>query len=75
MGAEKEIGLGLSPQYVVDDNGKPTAVILDTTEYRALLEQVEYSADAAALQAAIESETEFRPWREVRAEIERKRTA
>jgi hypothetical protein len=73
--AINEKSLGLHPRYVVDESGEATEVILDIAEYRNLIEQIEYQADVEALQAAIDSETEFRPWREVRDEIESRHSA
>ena len=55
-------------QYLVDENGKRTGVVLSMREYKALLEAAE---DLADLRAADEARAEGGaiPWEQVKAEL------
>lgn len=48
------------PQFVVED-GAPTAVILDISEYEELLERLEDTEDLAALREMRKRPLKFRP--------------
>jgi hypothetical protein len=58
-------------KYLVDNKGRKTAVQLDIASYRALLERVEELEDTLALDEAVRSTSAFRPYDEIRAELER----
>ena len=57
------------PKFVVDENGKKTAVILEIASYRALLEHIAQLEDALELDEAIRSSKGSRPYDEIRAEL------
>lgn len=56
-------------KYLVDDQGKRTAVILDIATYRALLEEIEDLRDALELDEAVRSSKGFRSYTDVRARL------
>ena len=55
--------------YIVDERGKRKSVVLDIASYRALLERIEDLEDALELDEAVRTETEFRPYEEIRGEL------
>ena len=58
-------------RFVVDDKGEKTAVILDISEYRRLLEEAEELEAIHAYDAAKASGDEAIPFEQAVAEIER----
>jgi len=65
----------IHPQYLVDESGERTSVLLSIEEFEALIahmeqDEADLALDAAALDRAAETETEFKPWRQMRDEIE-----
>jgi hypothetical protein len=60
-------------QFVVDDDGKKKAVILDITEYQRLLEEAEELEAIRAYDAAQASGDEAIPFEQAVEEIERNR--
>ncbi len=59
----------LNPQYVVDDKGRKTAVLLSIDEYGRLLDELEDLADGRELTEAVEIENDFRNYDEIREEL------
>ena len=59
----------LKPQYVVNEQGEQTGVLLSVEEYRRLLEALDDQLDAAALDEAVEDETESVDYEEVRDQL------
>lgn len=55
--------------YIVDERGKKKSVVLDIASYRALLDHIEELEDALELDEAVRTETEFRPYEEIRNEL------
>ena len=60
-------------RFVVDDNGKRTAVILDIAEYRKLLKEAEELEALRAYDAAKAAGDEAIPFEQAVTEIERDR--
>jgi PHD/YefM family antitoxin component YafN of YafNO toxin-antitoxin module len=60
-------------QFVVDDNGKKTAVILDIEEYSRLVEEAEELEAIRAYDAAKAAGDEAVPFEQAVTEIERSR--
>ena len=60
-------------QFVVDDNGKKTAVILDIDEYTRLMEEAEELEAIRAYDAAKAAGDEAVPFEQAVTEIERGR--
>jgi hypothetical protein len=63
--------LRINPRYVVDEHGENREVLLSIEDYRALLELVEDYLDARTLAEAVRTETQFRPFAEVVADMRR----
>ena len=61
------------PRYIVDDRGEKTAVILDMSEYKALLEEAEELEAIRAYDAAKAAGDEAIPFEQAITEIERDR--
>lgn len=64
-----------NPQYLVNDEGQRTAVLLDLETYEELLEAREELDDIRAADAAKAEDPEGLPLAEARAEVERMRNA
>jgi hypothetical protein len=79
MAAERNPWSELNPEFLVNEKGERTKVLLDYQEFLDLLEEIEFQADVAwaeeVLKKKLESKSESRPWREIRDEIEAKHTA
>jgi PHD/YefM family antitoxin component YafN of YafNO toxin-antitoxin module len=60
-------------QYIVDDSGHRTAIILDIAEYEKLMEEIEELEAIRAYDAAIASADEGIPFEQAVNEIERPR--
>lgn len=58
-------------RYIVDQDGRKTAVLLDLKEYADLLERLETLEDALDLDEAIRQARSFRDYREIRQELKR----
>jgi hypothetical protein len=61
------------PRYIVDDRGEKTAVILDISEYKKLLEEAEELEAIRAYDAAKAAGDEAIPFEQAISEIERDR--
>jgi len=59
------------PRYIVDDQGKKVAIILDIEEYERLLEELEELDDIRAYDEAKAEGDEFIPAKQAWAEIDR----
>jgi len=58
-------------RYIVDQDGRKTAVLLDLKEYADLLERLETLEDALDLDEAVRQAQSFRDYREIRQELKR----
>lgn len=61
--------LNINPQYLVDDNGKKTAALSSIKEYRLLIQRLEDLEDILEMDAAVRTETDFRDYRDVQADL------
>ena len=61
--------LNVNPRYLVNAKGRKTAVVLSMKEYRLLMEHIEDLEDTLEMDAAVKSETTFRDYRDIRAEL------
>jgi hypothetical protein len=59
----------LNPKFIVDENGKKTAAILDMRSYRALIRYLEDQEDLALLDDLAERGPHCRPYVQFRAEL------
>lgn len=62
--------LSVKPKYLVDEQGKRTAVVLSMRDYRKLLQRLEELEDALDLDEAVESAKGFREYNEIRTELQ-----
>ncbi len=56
-------------EYVVDERGRKTAVVIDIAAYKAMIEHLENLEDALELDESVRSANGFRPYSEIRAEM------
>ena len=68
---DKQDTVELHPRYVVDAQGKRHSVLLSVREYEQLLDLIEDSNDASALDKAVEESTELIDLEELEAELAR----
>ena len=61
--------LNINPQYVVDHKGEKTAALLSIKEYRLLMQRLEDLEDMLEMDAAVETETDFRDYLDIRADL------
>lgn len=59
----------VNPRFLVNAKGRKTAVVLSMKEYRLLIEHIEDLEDTLEMDAAVKSETTFRNYSEIRAEL------
>lgn len=61
--------LNVNPRYLVNAKGRKTAVVLSMKEYRLLMELIEDLEDTLEMDIAVKSETTFRDYRDIQAEL------
>lgn len=61
------------PQFIVDEKGRRTGVVLTVRQYQALLQRIEDLEDIQAAKEALAEEGESVPWEEVKAELQAER--
>lgn len=61
--------LNVNPRYLVNAKGRKTAVVLSMKEYRLLIEHIEDLEDTLEMDIAVKSETTFRDYRDIQAEL------
>ena len=61
--------LKINPQYLVDDKGEKTAALLTIKEFQLLMQRLEDLEDTLEMDAAVETETEFRNYQDIRADL------
>ena len=61
--------LTINPKYIVDDNGKKTAVVLTMKEYHFLIKCLEDLEDILEMDSAVETATNFRNYQEIRSDL------
>ena len=60
--------LNINPQYVIDHKGEKTAALLSIKEYRLLMQRLEDLEDMLEMDAAVQTETDFRDYLDIRAD-------
>ncbi len=58
-------------QYVMDENGEKTAVIMDLEEFKRLMTHIEEMEDALDLKGAVETSGEFMDLKDFVAELKK----
>ncbi len=66
--------LKIKPQYLVNNKGEKTAALLPIKEFQLLMQRLEDLEDTLEMDAAVETETEFRDYQDIRSELMREST-
>ena len=61
--------LNINPQYLVDDKGQKTSVLLSIKEYQHLMLCLEDLEDILEMDAAVRTEADFRDYRNVQTDL------
>ena len=61
--------LKINPQYLVNDKGEKTNVLLPINEYQLLIQRLEDLEDSLEMDAVVQTETEFRDYQDIRADL------
>ena len=63
--------LTINPKYIVDDKGEKTAAVLTMKEYDFLIKCLEDLEDILEMDSAVETETDFRDYQEIRSDLKK----
>ena len=58
----------INPQYLVDNKGQKTSVLLSIKEYQHLMQRLEDLEDMLEMDAAVRTETDFRDYRDIQTD-------
>ena len=61
--------LNINPQYLVDEKGEKTSALLSIKEYQMLMQRLEDLEDMLEMDIAVQTETEFRDYQDIRDEL------
>ena len=61
--------LNINRQYLVDDKGEKADALLSIKEYRLLMQRLEDLEDMLEMDAAVQTETDFRDYQDIRADL------
>ena len=61
--------LNINPQYLIDDKEQKASVLLSIKEYQHLMHCLEDLEDILEMDAAVETETDFRDYRDVQTDL------
>lgn len=61
--------LKINPQYFVDDKDEKTAVLLTIKDFQLLMQRLEDLEDTLEMDAAVKTDTEFRDYQDIRADL------
>ena len=61
--------IDINPQYLVDDQGQKTSVLLSIKEYQHLMRCLEDLEDMLEMDVAVQTETDFRDYEDIRADL------
>lgn len=59
----------INPQYLIDEKGEKTAALLSIEEYRLLMQRLEDLEDMLEMDVAVQTETDFRDYRDVQTDL------
>ena len=59
----------INPQYLVDDKGEKTGALLSMKEYQMLMQRLEDLEDMLEMDIAVQTETDFRDYQDIRDEL------
>ncbi len=61
--------LNINPQYLVDEKGEKTSALLSIKEYQMLMQRLEDLEDMLEMDIAVQTETDFRDYQDIRDEL------
>ena len=61
--------LKINPQYLVNDKGDKTNILISINEYQLLMQRLEDLEDSLEMDAAVQTETEFCRYQDIRADL------
>ena len=61
--------LNIKPQYLVDEKGEKTGALLSIKEYQTLMKRLEDLEDMLEMDIAVQTETDFRDYQNIRDEL------
>lgn len=61
--------LNINPQYLFDDKGEKTGALLSIKEYELLMQRLEDLEDMLEMDIAVQTETDFRDYQDIRDEL------
>ena len=61
--------LNINPQYLVDEKGEKTGALLSIKEYQTLMQHLEDLEDMLEMDIAVQTETDFRDYQDIRDEL------
>ena len=61
--------LKINPQFLVDDKGEKTAALLTIKEFQLFMQRLEDLEDISDMDAAVETDTEFRNYQDIRTDL------
>lgn len=59
----------INPQYLVDAKGERTAALLSIKEYQLLMQRLEDLEDMLEMDIAVQTETDFRDYQDIRDDL------
>lgn len=59
----------INPQYLFDDKGEKTGALLSIKEYELLMQRLEDLEDMLEMDIAVQTETDFRDYQDIRDEL------
>lgn len=63
--------LKFNPQYLVNDKGEKTAALLPIKEFQLLIQRLEDLEDILEMDDAVETETDFRDYQDIQADLKK----
>ena len=61
--------LNINPQYLIDEKGEKTSALLSIKEYQMLMQRLEDLEDMLEMDIAVQTETDFRDYQDIRDEL------
>ena len=61
--------ISINPQYLVDEQGEKTGALLSIKEYQLLMQRLEDLEDMLEMDLAVQTETDFRDYQDIRDEL------
>ena len=59
----------INPQFLINEKGEKTAALLSIKEFRLLMQCLEDLEDILEMDAAVKTESEFRDYKDIQADL------